>query len=57
MIEYCKKKINDLHNDVLLFDEELEERKKVWQVIDEYHKKYSYRLRSTFSENKNYRYW
>lgn len=56
-IDYCKKKINDLHNDVLLYDEEIEERKKVWQVIDEYHKKYSYRLRSTFSENKNYRYW
>lgn len=55
-IENRKKYILQFKNDCLMFDEEIEDRKKIIKMIDEYRNKYSYRLGVYFNYQTKYNY-
>ena len=55
-IENRKKYILQFKNDCLMFDEEIEDRKKILKMIDEYRNKYSYRLGVYFNYQSKYNY-
>lgn len=52
-IESRNKDIEEIKNDCVLFDTELIDRKKILDLMEEYRKKYSYRLAVHFTYNTN----